>query len=456
MPSNIASKLSVTVTMTEDHTAVLAPAVEGLDSVLTYRTRVFESGGVFGWKEVERVISLCGFDIKKRLGFPAGLLDRVQRVLEEKGYAVVIRDLRSTNKHMKLASDAEYLFTPGQRDLLNAVTLHPQGRIEVADDVAALKGSLTLVEGFPGVGFAVAAPTRSDAWRAWRHLSDRLGENVGLVTSGVRSNAPRVLVGTPASLTPNTVRRPDVLLLPFGDRSTGQRFIDTAVGTGFRRTYAFVRQTEHRDGLVQLRLEQLAGPVIVRCRPTRKRVRVAMFDVPDVGVPSHFLTELDRKQAWYWTNSVRNTVIATVAQGLRQGTLKFLHKLGPKTGKNTVRKVAILVECPVHGRELVKLLPDWSLLTTHTAEQESTGGVIVTEAYAAENTLKADILVRANGTGWPLRMKGFPPAQTEDAPEVLLVDFRDGFSTDTARLARQRENEYRRRGMEVVRADSMS
>ncbi len=447
---------TVTVTVTEGHVAVLAPAVDGLDPVLTYRTRTFEPGGNFGWKEVERVVSLYDFDLKNRLVFPAGLLGRVQRVLEEKGYAVVIRDRRSTNKRMKLASEVENLFTFDQRDLLAAVALHPQGRIEVANDAAALESAAVLMEGFPGAGVTVAVPARSDARRVWRHLSGRLGEDVGLVTSGVRNNAPRVLVGTPASLTPNTVRRPDVLLLPFAERSTGEGFVDAAIGTRFRRVYACVRRTEHPDRFTQLRLEQLAGPVIVRCRPGRKRVRVVMLDVPDIGVPSHLMTELERKYAWYWTNPVRNRAVAAVARGLLQrDDPKLLQKVGLKTvAKKTAQKVAILVECPLHGRELAKLLPDWALLTLHTTEKEAAGGVIVTESYAAKNALTADILIRANGTGWPMRVKEFPPEHTEGSQEVLLVDFRDGFSTDTARLARQRANQYRRQGMEMAKEDT--
>ena len=263
-----------------------------------------------------------------------------------------------------------------------------------------------------------------------------------------------MLVGTPVSLTLNTVHRPDVLLLPFADRSTGQRFIDTAIGTQFRRIYAFVRRTDHPDRFTQLRLEQLAGPVIVRCRPSRKRVRVVTLDVPDIGIPSHLMTELERKHAWYWTNPVRNKAVAAVALGLQRDDPKFLQKVGLKTvAKKTVRKVAILVECPLHGRELAKFLPDWAILTLHTTEKETTEGVIVTESYAAKNTLNTDILVRANGTGWPMRVKEFPPPHTEGSPEVL-VDFRDGFSTDTARLARQRENQYRRQGMEMVKEDT--
>ncbi|QJW93129.1 hypothetical protein [Frigoriglobus tundricola] len=442
---------TVTVTITEGHVAVLAPAIGGLDSVLTHRTRTFEPGGPFGWREVEQMVSLYDFDLKNRLIFPAGLLGRVQRVLEEKGYAVVVRDLRSTNKHMKLAPDVEYLFASEERNLLGAVALHPQGRIEVANDAEALESSVAVMEGFPGAGFTVAVPTRSDAWRVWRHFSERLGENVGLVTSGVHKNAPRVLVGTPASLTPNTVHRPDVLLLPFAERSTGECFVDTAIGTQFRRVYAFVRHPERPDRFTRLRLEQLAGSVIVRCRPSRKRVRVVVLDVPDIGVPSHVMTELERKHAWYWTNPVRNKVIAAVALGLLQRDPKFLQKVGLKTvAMKTVRKVAILVECPLHGRELVKFLPDRTLLTLHTTAKETTESVIVTESYAAENTLNADVWIRATGTGWPMRVKEFPPHSTEDSQEVLLVDFRDGFSTETARLARQRENQYRRQGMEMA------
>jgi hypothetical protein len=436
--------------MTEGHVAVASPPVAELVAALTYHTRTFAPGGHAGWREVEQVVALGGYDLMGRLAFPAGLLGRVQRVLAEKGYAVDIRDLRPADDRMTLAAGAEYLFTPRQREVLDAVALHPLGRVEVADDEEALDHSVALIEAFPRVGFAIAVPTRSDALQAWRRISERLREDIGLVTSGTRRAAPRVLVGTPGIITPNTVRRPDVLLLPFAERSTGRRFLDAAVGAQFRRIYAFVRQPEQPDRLTQLRLEQLAGPLVVPRQPTRRPVRVALFDVPDVGVSSHLVTEQERKHAWYWTNSVRNRAIAAVARGLQQGAPKLLRRVGLKAGDEAARRVAVLVECPVHGRELVKFLPEWALLTIQMGGHGPTGGVIVTEAYAAQHPFEADVLLRATGTGWPLRVLDFPPAQiTEDLSEVLLVDFRDGFSTETARLATQRLQEYRRAGMIV-------
>lgn len=75
----------------------------------------------------------------------------------------------------------------------------------------------------------------------------------------------------------------------------------------------------------------------------------------------------------------------------------------------------------------------------------------MTAAYAAKNTIKTEVVVRATGTAWPLRMKGFPPKRTKQGPgEVLVIDFNDGFTADAGEDARSRVQEYQRRGMKVT------
>jgi hypothetical protein len=75
---------------------------------------------------------------------------------------------------------------------------------------------------------------------------------------------------------------------------------------------------------------------------------------------------------------------------------------------------------------------------------------VVTAAYAAARGIRADVLVRATGTAWPLRVRGFPPRR-RDGPgaEVLLVDFDDRFDPQAAGDATRRVEEYQRVGMMV-------
>jgi len=75
----------------------------------------------------------------------------------------------------------------------------------------------------------------------------------------------------------------------------------------------------------------------------------------------------------------------------------------------------------------------------------------MTTMVAAERGIKADVIIRATGTGWPLRIKRFPPPQEDTARnEILVVDFQDGFHAGAQRNTELRKADYLRRGYQVV------
>src|SRR4051794_26550806 len=84
----------VTVVVTPAHVAVMDPPVPLLRPLLEYRARAFRPGGPQGFEEVEETRTLCSFDVKGRLCFPAGLLPRLRTVLREHGYRVRVEDRR--------------------------------------------------------------------------------------------------------------------------------------------------------------------------------------------------------------------------------------------------------------------------------------------------------------------------------------------------------------------------
>ena len=135
-------------------------------------------------------------------------------------------------------------------------------------------------------------------------------------------------------------------------------------GMGFPRVYALRHAVV--DRLVQLRLEQVAGPVIRALDKHDATLNVVVVPTPPCVVESAG-PALERKRARYWArNPERNARIAAVAQALVAKKWKALRALGvekhnvPKTTNRPLR-VAILVESTEHGRELGALLPVWAL-----------------------------------------------------------------------------------------------
>jgi hypothetical protein len=95
--------------------------------------------------------------------------------------------------------------------------------------------------------------------------------------------------------------------------------------------------------------------------------------------------------------------------------------------------VAVLVESPEHGHALAGLLEDWPLLERRPDRRGKTrddsefpARSIVTYARARQlGNLDVDVLVRADGGGWPLPSIGFPRLADAIGADVTLFDFDD-------------------------------
>jgi hypothetical protein len=317
---------------------------------------------------------------------------------------------------------------------------------------------------YPDARIVVAAATRGQAWRNWRKLESELKEPVGLAVSGVRREGRRWLVATFQSVPRKMAGKFDILLLPHGEDSTGERAAEMVAQMGFRRRYAFVRPQRRADRLVQIWLEQMAGEVIHRLKWPRVPVRVLILRTPGCKVGS-YKTPLERKRALYWHNEVRNKHVAAVADAVVSGDRMALQALGMRN--RDIRsvlgcarnKVAVLAESPEHGRELLSLMPGWWMLDMVgdggcKSDQDDGNDrlpAVVTAVYAAKKGTRADIVIRATGTEWALRMKGFPRKENKHTPgELLVIDFQDDFDTGASNDARRRVQEYQRQGMEVM------
>jgi hypothetical protein len=120
------------------------------------------------------------------------------------------------------------------------------------------------------------------------------------------------------------------------------------------------------------------------------------------------------------------------------------------------------VEGTEHGEVLTRLLPGWRLVharpdadgrqrNADKGEGPVTGTrLVVTAVVAASRGLGADVLVRADGGEWSLRVEGFPPAlDGGENRDVLLVDFADDFDRQAAHDTGRRRRDYQARGWEV-------
>jgi hypothetical protein len=158
---------------------------------------------------------------------------------------------------------------------------------------------------------------------------------------------------------------------------------------------------------------------------------------------------LGRKRALYWRNGPRNDFLAAVARAVVAGRRTTPPRPVYPESWPMPRKpaVAVVVESPEHGRELLRRLPGWRLRAAagctypEAAESGNGVGIVATESYLAESGASAHVLVRATGTGGPLDLRGLT-APTGEGLRVL--DFEDDFDDVADGWARQRVEHYTR------------
>jgi hypothetical protein len=462
-----ASDRRVRVIITRHHAAVLAPAVPLLQPLLESHRHAFAAGGPTGYRHVETVEALYTFDHRGRLVFPAGLLPRVSQALREAGYVVRVDDQRRRGRRWRPAEDIYAAATTAERALLQAVCREPLGQIEVRTRQDRIAKCLLLLRAFPKARVAVAVATRAQALELWRELEEQLDEPIGLELSGVTRRGQRCQVGTFANLSRYSVGGWDLVLLPYAEGSTGERAIELVTQAHSRRVYAFVQPQRRPDRLLQLRLEEMAGKVLFRSAKPRVPVRVVLVPCPPCAVAAS-TTALERKRAAYWHNQVRNRQVAAVATAAAAKDLVALRRFGLSVRdlhalvREEAPRAVIVVELPEHGRELRALLAGARLLhqvpqTAPAAPATRTGKggrdrpTIVTAVHAATKRIQADVVLRATGTAWPLRVRGFPPrCEDQDGQAVVLIDLHDAFDAQAKADTRRRIEDYWQHGWHLA------
>jgi hypothetical protein len=455
------TKPLINVTITEEGMALLDPPVPLLEPLLEYRRRTFVLAGPTGVLEQINEFTLCGFDREGRLTITAGMLPRVCQVLREHGYRVRIENL-TKERALELEDNVLGECSDYDETLLTQIMQNPLGQIHVQHDDDAIDKCVLIGRAFPKAQIVVAVATRKQAWKVHGRLGNALKQPVGLCMSGICQTETHLLVATFWHLPRDLAGKIDILLLPFGVESTGDEATNAVIGMKSPRQYAFFQPQRRLDHLVQLRLEQLAGRPIFLVRKRRVRVRVLMMPLPDHAIAAG-INALDRKRSLIWHNSIRNKRIAEVASAVAARDIRALRRLGFRDEDMTVMhfrapRIVILVETPEHGRKLLPLLPGWKMLdlmpkdeTASPQKPTTREPVIVTAAFAATKPIRADVVIRATGTEFPMRVKGFPQiVNNRDENEALIIDLLDAMDAPAEIDTRRRVEEYQRRGMTVI------
>jgi len=443
--------------------ALIDPPVAQIAEMLTFPKTTFVPGGPYGCQAETQTHCLYTSDFRQRMAVPLGLLPRIIRHLEGLGGAVSVTDLRVFGPgHI---ADAAVVAAAGDyQPMLLAIARHTEGQLELAhrkDIRAALKA---ICQAYPAARIAIATATRKQAWWWWRKLTKRLKQRVGLAVGGTNVTAQyRITVYSYTYL--NTLRGPrvDILLLVDPLTAFGEKAKEGLghVGLDARRTFALTTPSMTLRSTERLLLETMTGPVIYQPMP-EPVVTVEMLDAPSFPC-TRGLDALAYKQTAYWGNDARNDRIAAAARAIAERNLARLGELGMTIAAGAELpagdqpgKVIILTESVEQGRELLRRLPGWELLSGQDGTvqrrpcQGTAGGSIYTITYAADRPLDADVLIAASADGLAGLAK-FPP-RGGTRRQMLLIDIADDFDDSAKRNCRQRLRSYAGRGWTIYGA----
>ncbi|MCY2986995.1 MAG: hypothetical protein NTY19_03895 [Planctomycetota bacterium] len=457
-----------------DETATKDPSVTALVlPLLEYDIAVFEEGGPLGYQEHQERVPMHGVRLDRQGYFGTGLVPRVARVLTQHGYRVKIVDHRDYGTR-RFAVDEKYmrLLHGEDRRLANAVRREPVGQIEVKDFRDLIQTMRLIIELYPHARVLIPVASK-DMTRKIRVKVDTAATDfpVRIIGQTWPEQPWRCAVCTFQSIATCRTEDWDIVLLPEAVRSmsdTGGKALAQFHGPYDRkvwRVYSFIQPGVRLGRRGRMRLEAITGELIYQRSPEQAKVQVLWLPTPGCAPIPRDATALVFKRKAYWHNDRRNDYIAGVARAFARMDVQKLRKYGvPFADEEPVlrhapgTRIAILVASTEQAREMAKRLPDWKVLNAATdgqkTESETEGevpaGSIVTEMWAAENGMDADVIIRAGGSSGQLCLKGLPPLlQPEERRNVIMVDFKDEFDDRGARDAKQRTREYETLGWEA-------
>jgi len=442
----------VRITVTGDLAAVEPSCRWILEPALHVSRRVYRAGGPRGFVGLACGARFYTVDQRGRGLIPAGLVARAAACLESQGHPVTVVDRAPRNPRLVVDPAAAESMAVPDRELADAVAGRARGQIvygRTADCAAALAA---IVRVSPRARVTIVTAGVGEAKVIRGQLSRQAAEAVGLYARGGHRADDRLRVGTFRSADPGLG---DLVLVADVTRALGSRAVDFLTAVRARGLFGFVPEGTVMSRREGLRLESIFGPVVRRIgRPGGgpRDVRVLIAESP-VFNPQAGAIGLRWKRDAVWHDAARNERIAALAVALEIGDEDVLRRHGARLrsqygvapDERSPRRVVVLVESPEHGRELVGRLPGWRLLSgpangrqRHGAEGGDFGSEAAVHGWEHARSvmtllhansvrrLDIDVLVRADGTPWPLRLAGFPPARRAgDADPVLLVDLAD-------------------------------
>ena len=195
--------------------------------------------------------------------FPAGLVPRFQAILANAGHRVTVTDDRNFEEGFRV-DKGYYGETHGQsREFLRAVLTQPLGQVHFQwwDDVLWRIACLCCV--YPEARILIVANSYA-AGRLQLELADKLGETVGLSSPDDWCAArSRCLAATYARF-PSKSDRQILILVHFNSRTASVATLRAVVNLRAGRVYSFVPDNCRLANRTQLRLEAMAGPVMLK------------------------------------------------------------------------------------------------------------------------------------------------------------------------------------------------
>lgn len=443
--------------------AVIDPPVPWLTSELGYLQTEWIQAGELGHDATTSMHELWSPDHRGRAGIPAGLVPRVVGLLEQRGYAVTINDLREFGPEHQPDPMAFLGARADDRRFLIAAS-DAEGQIQVRGDRDAAYRIAQLCELFPRARILVVAASRGHARWLRRHLARRLGIRVALAFYRSHDPAARIIISTPLMVGRYSPGGVHLIILANARDAAGINFQQAVAYLSHHATrrYALVRAGGRQRPGDALRVEAMTGPIIYRPEAPCATVDVLVCRAILVPTPEK-MDPLTRKRKETWHNERQNRLIAQSARAFHRRDLVSLMDLGLMTAPADEEwlehggeiKIQILVESTEHARELARKLPEWSVLSMATPiparspEDHSRRNAIVTLTYAATHGIAADVLIRGDAGTTAMDLPGFPaaaPAARAGRAYLIDIDHADPTDRRDSNELRCRLRDYQSRG----------
>jgi superfamily II DNA or RNA helicase len=380
----------------------MKPWIQGIERELTF-TRVDFRQGYIPEGEPKRTFT------PKRLfhvptarptegTFPSGLLPRVKDWLQSRGHTFEVEDFRDLKAIKPMPDFTQVgLLRPGQSEALVQIAHADMGIIVAA---TAFGKSFVITQAcrmYPTLRIMVVSPSVPVVNSLRRKLEEAVGvDNVGQAGGGKRILGRRVTVTTSKSMMKVDPSQVDLMLFDevhgVGDNEAGKTVAYYDKCRRFGLTASPVRGDNS-----EMCMEALFGRFLIEVsyQDAVDMGNVVPIDVYMVRVPGRIRvsnSSYENKRLSYWTNDVRNDLIAKVAKRVPDD-----------------EQCLIMVETLEHAVHLHKRLPDYTLVHFGSVQLE----------YHAYEWRRLSARERSRSKSWVQTGEcEFRLATSEDGPEL--------------------------------------